>query len=345
MKTGLNNFPYISFKDSANSTFSKRNNYNAPINVNSISLLGSNKDSVMFSNNTVTCSVSNKSDRFDKSIMNLTHSIDKNISFTGNIDPNTSQSFRILKDVLDNEFKNSLDKISPLGKYTTDHVKKKLIFEYGFETANEVQILGNNTGFNPLTLLIPGGVYNNGTAPDVFPVITSYRNLSNMGGDHWQAERWLDHIIKHNIKKVYPDFSFEKIRKDLGIDPIKKNKELLSGTLKHTNHAMIHGFLIYDGKNNNYIVLDNNRGIKDFVKRNQRSFDSLTQRFNIKAVIIGGEPVAENIQAKEKKEKEDLINQLRGELYISGTDITEFSNGKNQKEICSTSLIELLTTL
>ncbi|OGH99350.1 MAG: hypothetical protein A2104_06585 [Candidatus Melainabacteria bacterium GWF2_32_7] len=354
MRTGLNNLISVPFKNNKISTPFKGCNYNALSEPN-LSLLPSlSKDSVNFSNNT---NLNSSPTEMCKVIPSKNGN--KNISFTGNTKPNTSKSFRVMKEILDAEFITSLNRVSKLGQIPVSKIKDDLKLEYGNETANAVKISGEKAGFNNLVLMIPG-INPDGTVPDLFPVINPKTKYKYMGGDHWVVENHLLNNIMHEIKKKYPDFSFEQLRKDLKMNPINKSKALPVGASLPTkgvgaaiinsknaldkdynaNYASIHGFVVFDDNDNNYIILDNKPGIKEFVRKNQNLFDNLAERFYLKAIIIGGEPIIKNSRVKEKN---DLINQLRGELYMAKTDITEFSNSKNPKEISSTNLIELLT--
>jgi len=324
---------------------------------------GGDPKSIEFFNNSGVDYISCSPTRIPKARLIAGKKGSKNISFAGNVNPNTSQSFNIMKKTLDTDFTKSLDEISKLGQLPVSKIKSNLKSEYGDETANEVKISGMNAGFKDLILMIPG-MNPDGTVPDLFPVINPAINHSLMGGEHWQVQNYLLDKLVPEIKREYPDFSFEQLRKDLKMPPINENKALPRGASLPTNnrglnsikrsidsrdkngnanYACIHGFVVYDGNNNNYVILDNKNGIKEFVKTNQKLFDNLTQRFNLIGVIVGGEPVIENLEAKEKKEKNDISNQFRGELYMTGADITDFPNCKSKKEISSTKLIELLT--
>lgn len=287
----------------------------------------------------------------------------KNIAFTGK-DPSSSLHFRVLKKILDEEFANTMLRVSSKGTLTVDDIEMKLEKEYGKETAEAIKVSGDKIGFSNLILLIPGTT-KDGRVPDLFPVIDPHPYKGTMGGSHWYSELYLLRNIFPKIRLKNPDFSFQKLRKDLEMDGVNGNKNLPEGIsltnrryakdfidkYQHSdafdedgnsNYASIHGFVVYDIHNNNYLILDNKPGIKEFVEKNKILFDDIVQRFKLKEIIIGGDPVLTNPLMIKMKAKSDLINQMRGELYLSGINVTEFPD-KNPKEITSTELIQLLT--
>ena len=108
------------------------------------------------------------------------------------------------------------------------------------------------------------------------------------------------------------------------------------------NFVSIHGFLIYDSNKNAYMLLDNKPGIKEFVENNKEQFDLLNKKFNLKAVLVGGEPLELSDTDKKDKEQNDFINQIRGEVYLKGYRPTTMPLN-NSSEISSDKFLEILT--
>jgi len=281
-------------------------------------------------------------------------------SFSGS--SKTAKNFTILENTLDKEFEESLAVISKKGEFTAKEIKRQIEGEYGEDTANILNISGEKVGYSNLVILIPG-IKKNGTVPGLFPIIRRNPDKWNMGGGHWRTEEYLLENIIPSIKEKYPDFSFEQVREEKKLMSIRESEDILpygvntprgSGNFSRWNHpdafddsgysnyASIHGFIVFDGKKNNYMILDNKYGIKEFVQTNQKLFDEMQEKFNLKGIIIGGEAVLVN-EKLAIKEKNDRINQILGELSMSNVKVTECPDPNNRKEINSFKLIELAT--
>jgi len=291
-----------------------------------------------------------------------------NSNFKVQNDRNQEQ-LKIIDDITREEFKKSLENLSKQTLFTVDEIKQELKDEYSENILNRVNLSGEKAGFNSVILLIPGINVSNGQIPGIFPVITDEPDLSSMGGGHWRTQESLLNSIMPKIQEQIPEFSFEEFKKALGIttDTQRKNPNnpylLPVGiSLSNTNWTnsddfkaqngtfdkdgkpstvSLHGFLIYDDQGNKYIIIDDKPGIEKFVRKNRFLFEDLIREYNLKDVLVGNIPI--NKQLSDQKVRNDFINQMSGQLRLSGYQSSEFKDSNSVKDLNTYDLIEILT--
>jgi len=289
------------------------------------------------------------------------------VSFNGKIQGQKQlpANFSAFREVMVPKFKEALEFTVQNPQFTKSELMEEIQRDYSPQSISSIKLSGEKVGLNNVVLIIPG-IDKEGKIPEIFPLSEKVVVKAGSDGNHWKIQRHFLTNVLDEIQSVKPDFDLKNLKDELNLKVItdanfsEGHPSLPSGVSIPTgvmgmkkltrevgirsgidaegnpNYACIHGFLVCD-KDKKYIVVDDEVGIKDFVKKNQQLFNETKKRYGIEDIIVAEYSTEKNLF----KEKNEFLRQVAGKYFLDGVQVSGIhGRTSNADEITTATLIE-----
>lgn len=285
------------------------------------------------------------------------------VSFKGKTKPVTNLG--AFRQVMRSKFKDALAFTVQNPQFTRDELMREIQRDYSPRSVASIKLSGDKVSLNNVVLVIPG-IDKNGKIPEIFPLSEKVVVKAGSDGNHWKIQRHFLTQVLDEVQQVKPDFDLKKLKDELGVKVLTAggfsdgHPTLPSGVSIPTgvmgmkkltrevgirsgidaegnpNYACIHGFILCD-KDNKYIVIDNETGVKEFVEANKDLFKETMKRYGITDIVVG----EDSMEKSSFKEKNEFLRQVSGRLFLNDVQVSEIQGHTSEaEEITTASLIE-----